>query len=378
MSADSPPPRPLIVPIFIPHAGCPHRCAFCDQSALTHTPPDLPGADAVAARVRTFRAGSRPERHPVQIAFYGGNFLGLPGDTVRSLLGAALGPIRRGEVDSIRFSTRPDTIDDARLALLEGFPVRDVELGAQSMDDRVLALSRRGHTAAQTREAAALVKDRGYNLGIQMMVGLPGDDPAVTAATGRAVADLGPSFVRIYPAVVLRGSPLDRRYRAGDYVPPTLADCVERAAALRLLFEGRGIDVIRTGLQASADLAPGAAVAAGPYHPAFGHLVLSKIFFDLAMAAGREWREARGGLGIARGERRGEVLVKTHPRRVNALRGMGNENLRVLERELGVRSVQVAGDPALGLWGLVLSDGSGRTILRRAVESPSPESSTGG
>ena len=376
MPADRSRAKPLIVPVFIPHAGCPHRCAFCDQSAITHAKPVLPDAAAVADRVRTFRSGARPDRHPVQIAFYGGNFLGLPDETVRSLLAAAQDHVRRGAVHSIRFSTRPDTIDERRLDLISMFSVADVELGAQSMDDRVLALSDRGHTAETTRRAAAMLKERGYKVGIQMMVGLPGEDPGGAAATGRAVADLRPDFVRIYPAVVLKGSGLARRFREGRYMPLSLADGVERTANLRLLFEARGIPVIRTGLQASADLAPGAAIEAGPYHPAFGHLVLSKIFWDMMM-------DASGELRVAGRESGGEIRVNAHPRRVNALRGMGNENLRALESMPGVRSVRAGSDPALGLWDLTVSDRTvsdriGRTIFRRAVESPGPGSSTGG
>ncbi len=365
MSADAP-SKPLIIPIFIPHAGCPHRCAFCDQAAITHVRSTLPDNAAIDAQVRNFRFAARPDRHPVQIAFYGGNFLGLSESTIHSLLTAAREHVRRGDVHSIRFSTRPDTIDDRRLALLSDFPVREVELGAQSMDDRVLALSNRGHTAETTRRAAAMLKARGYNVGIQMMVGLPGEDPEGAAASGRAVADLRPDFVRIYPTVVLRGSVLARRFREGRYPPLSLADGVGRTAALRLLFEGRGIPVIRTGLQASADLAPGAAIVAGPYHPAFGHLVLSKIFLDMMVDASGELIAASG-----------ELFFKAHPRRVNALRGMGNGNLRALESRPGVRSVRVGGDPALGPWDLTVSDRTGRTIFRRAVGSPGPGSSTG-
>ncbi len=370
MSPDHP-SRPLIIPVFIPQAGCPHRCVFCDQTAITRTAPAIPDPAAIAETVLTFRAGARKERHPVGIAFYGGNFLGLADPVLRSLLAAAQEQVRGGLVHSIRFSTRPDTIDDRRLDLLSDFSVGDVEIGAQSMDDRVLALSGRGHTADQTRRAVALLKTRGVRVGIQMMVGLPGDGPAVTAATGQAIADLLPDFVRIYPTVVLKGSALARRFREGRYEPPSLTDAVERTAALRLLFESRGIPVIRTGLQASADLAPGAAIEAGPYHPAFGHLVLSKIFLDLAVEAVGEWRAAGGAS-------RADIELRTHPRRTDALRGMGNENLRVLEREPGVRSVRVGSDPMLGRWDLLLSDRTGRIIRRRAIESPVPGSSTGG
>lgn len=367
MSADRPAAKPLIIPIFIPQAGCPHRCAFCDQTAITHADPVLPDSAVIAAQVHAYRAAARPGRHPVQIAFYGGNFLGLPEKTVHFLLSAAQEHVRQETIDSIRFSTRPDTIDDRRLDRLSAFSVRDVELGAQSMDDRVLALSGRGHTAETTRRAAATLKRRGFNLGIQMMVGLPGDDAATTAATGRAVADLSPDFVRIYPTVVLKGSGLARRFRAGRYRPLSLEDAVDRTAALRLRFESRGIPVIRTGLQASADLAPGAAIEAGPHHPAFGHLVLSKIFLDLAVSASR-------GLRVAGCGSEGELVFKTHPRRVNALRGMGNENLMKLENMSGGRALRVGPNPDLGIWDLTASDPTGRVIRRRAVESSAPGS----
>ncbi len=144
--------------------------------------------------------------------------------------------VESGKVGSIRFSTRPDTITNERLDILKEYPVSTIELGVQSMDDRVLTMAKRGHTSSDTVKAVAVLKERGYEIGLQMMVGLPGDDEATSLATGRRIADLAPDFVRIYPAVVLKNSLLAKWYKEGKYTPLSLEPCVTLVKKLHLLF----------------------------------------------------------------------------------------------------------------------------------------------
>ena len=184
------------------------------------------------------------------MSFYGGNFLGLESPKILSLLAEADRFARSGAVDSIRFSTRPDTITPERLDLVSGFPVATVEIGAQSMDDGVLAQSRRGHSAEDTRTAVRRLKARGLEVGLQMMVGLPGDTPEKALETAREIAALSPDFVRIYPTLVLKNSRLATWYHQGRYAPLSLDAAVSDVADFYAFFSLRRIPVIRMGLQA--------------------------------------------------------------------------------------------------------------------------------
>lgn len=328
--------RPFIIPVFLPHHGCPHRCIFCNQTAITGTKQNLLASETLAAWINEFLNYKRRKRHPVQIAFYGGNFLGLKTDDIKRLLAEATRFVTAGKVDGIRFSTRPDTIDHRRLDFIEPFPVTTIEVGVQSMDDQVLAAANRGHTAADTQKALALLKERTYEIGLQMMVGLPGDDETKALATGRRLAAFLPDFVRIYPTVVLANSVLAECYQNGSYSPWTLDRCVTCVKNLYLLFCSQDIPVVRMGLQPSEDLAKDAAVLAGPYHPAFGHLVHSEIFLDMAMAAIR----------LAKSNRKA-ITLKVHPRSISKMRGLNNQNLEILKKKFKIESLQIVPDYAL-------------------------------
>ncbi|PID73256.1 MAG: radical SAM protein [Desulfobacterales bacterium] len=334
--------RPFIVPVFIPHAGCPHQCVFCDQGLITSRKSGicgrLPEKTEMVARIRRFISWRRDSGAAVEIAFFGGNFLGLPPGRTAGLLALAQSFIDEGAADGIRFSTRPDTVTPDRLTRLAGFSVSTVEVGIQSMDDAVLRKSRRGHTRRDARNAARLVRESGYRLGLQMMTHLPGQDHDGALATGRELASLEPDFVRIYPTVVLKNSPLDRMRLAGDYVPATLEESVETVAALLGIFTEADIPVIRMGLQPDEGLISGGAVTGGPFHPAFGHLVHSRIFLDRAAARLNEAKISGGA-----------VELRVHPRNISRMRGQKNENIRQLCRRFHLSAVTVTADETLAL-----------------------------
>ncbi|OGQ85453.1 MAG: hypothetical protein A2512_00420 [Deltaproteobacteria bacterium RIFOXYD12_FULL_56_24] len=274
---------PFVIPIFIAHQGCPHQCLFCNQRSITGAAEGM----VTAREVRETILGQLawPRRHPeapVQVAFYGGSFTGLTLARQRELLGAAQPFLAAGQVQELRLSTRPDYVTPEIAGFLRMQGVGIVELGAQSLDDRVLADSGRGHTAAQVRTAVACLKEAGIQVGLQLMLGLPGDCPATALAGGRRAAELEPDLVRLYPCLVVSGSPLAELYRQGRYQPLSLLRAVALAARLRAIFEAHRIPVVRMGLQPSASLEK--AVLAGPYHPAFGELVLSRLFFKQVRA----------------------------------------------------------------------------------------------
>lgn len=328
-------PKPLVIPIFIPHSGCPHQCAFCNQSIITEKNRRyiIPSDEEIQKVVEEFLA-YRGKREEVQLAFFGGNFLGLQPDEITLLLSSAQRLADRGKIDSVRFSTRPDTITKERLELIAPYPVSTIEIGVQSMSDQVLKMARRGHTAEDTIKAVRILKEfdrsglytkssvknlttthsngqigKKFITGMQMMVGLPseyadniaGCDKArftdnidevqfkdgIEAAqfkydilTAQKIAEFKPDFVRIYPLIVLEGSLIARWYRAGRYKPISLDECVQLVKKIFLIFQRHNIPVIRMGLQASDLLQDKLSMVAGPWHPAFGHLVYSEIFFD--------------------------------------------------------------------------------------------------
>lgn len=272
---------PLVIPIFIPHQGCPHRCLFCNQQPITGVAEQAPTDDttkAIAATIRLWLGRSPRQGRRVQVAFYGGSFTGLPQGQQHQLLSAVQPFIRQGQVDGIRLSTRPDYVDYDTPSMLLSLGVETVELGVQSMEESVLKQSQRGHNVWQIANAIAILKGAGLSTGAQLMLGLPGETTASAIAGAHRLAALGPDFARLYPVLVIRGSGLEVWHRQGRYRPLSLWRAVVLAGRLTRILDQQGIKVIRTGLQPSAELE--ANLVAGPYHPAFGELVKSRLLFN--------------------------------------------------------------------------------------------------
>jgi len=329
-------PRPFIIPLFVPHMGCPHQCVFCNQTSITGREGSKLPPGQVRERIAQFFGFKGAHRSTVEIAFYGGSFLGLPASYRAALLKEAQTFVEKGEVNSIRFSTRPDTVTTHALAQVAHYAVGTIEVGAQSMDDKVLALSQRGHTAADTRQAVKLLKAHGLKVGVQIMPGLPGATYDSILETGQKVAKLRPDFVRIYPTVVVKNTALEKWYKAGTFTPLGLADAVEVTKRLYLLFNDWGIQVTRMGLQPSGSLLEEGTVVAGPFHPAFGHLVLSAVFFDRAA------RTLESEPGLSK-----RIALKVSPSDVSRLIGQKKENVSRLIQRFRLERLQVLPDPAV-------------------------------
>jgi histone acetyltransferase (RNA polymerase elongator complex component) len=328
--------RPFIVPVFIPHAGCPHRCAFCNQTVIGDRPEDIPSEEDVTAEISRFLSYRQPHHGAPQISFYGGTFLGVGEERILKLLRIAARFVSRGQAAGIRFSTRPDTITPGTLDLIQRFPVRTIELGVQSMDDAVLQRSQRGHTALATRRAVGLLKDRGYTIGLQMMIGLPGQDDASAMSTAHEIAGLEPDAVRIYPTIVLKNSRLEQWYQDGAYQPLSLDAAVTQVKNLYGFFREKQIPVIRMGLQASDNLDSNKFIIAGPYHPAFGHLVHSQIFFDKAAAALASERTPIH-----------KTALRVHPSNISKMRGLKNANIEQLKSTYQLDAIEVIPDTSV-------------------------------
>lgn len=265
--------KPLILPVFVPHMGCPHQCVFCNQFHITGQwqPPDLTQLSA-QAEAWTCSGGQTPE-----LAFYGGSFTAIEPAVQERLLASAATLKAQGRISGIRLSTRPDALDDDVLSRLLRYGVETVEIGVQSLDEEVLRESQRGHTAMQAEEAIRRVKATGFRCGAQMMVALPADTPEKSLATGRRLVALGPDMVRIYPTAVICDTPLAEAYAKGAYRPWSLDEVLDTVAALLAAFDLAHIPVIRVGLQAEDNLSKGDVIA-GAYHPALGELAKARLF----------------------------------------------------------------------------------------------------
>jgi len=265
------------IPIFIPHEGCPNDCIFCNQRKITGLATSMTPEDA-ATQIATQLSYLPTTNRTVEVAFFGGSFTGLPLGLQEEFYRVA--DSFRPQIDGIRLSTRPDYIRPETLALATRWGVTTIELGAQSAVDSVLAKNNRGHTFAQTVAASNAIHDAGIALGLQMMTGMYGSSKAEDLQTATALVKLKPDCVRIYPVLVLKETALAKLYLQGEYQPQTLETAVQTAKDVLQLFRQAQIPVIRMGLHAGEDLREEGAVLAGPFHPAFGELVESRLWRD--------------------------------------------------------------------------------------------------
>jgi histone acetyltransferase (RNA polymerase elongator complex component) len=343
----------MIIPIFIMNRGCPHRCLFCNEELTAENRPERLEETGFQETVRAYLRGRGRKTGPVQIAFYGGTFTGMPREEQRRLLELAAFFLKEGTVDAIRISTRPDEIDAEGLDLIKDFGVRTVEVGAQSLDDDVLRLSRRGHTAADTQHALSLLRERGFATGIHLMAGLPGDSPERFAGTIDKVIALSPDTVRIHPTIVLRDTPLADAFLRGDYTPLTLSEAVSQCKDALKKLTAAGIAVIRMGLQTTRGLEEPGAVVAGPFHSAFRSLVESAIFLEMATAL----CESTLSLGCARGK---SLTFTVSPADVSHLNGPRKGNIATLKERFKPVDMRIAADPSLQRRTLILTAGNRR------------------
>ncbi len=268
--------RHINIPIFIPHEGCPNACVFCNQHTITQKEGGGALRD-IRPEIDECLKTIGKESCECEIAFFGGSFTGIGKDKMIRLLDTAQEYVERGRVESIRLSTRPDFIDGEILDILSRYSVRHIELGIQSLDDRVLALSKRGHTADDTKKACALILERGFSLTGQMMIGLPGATPESEVATAKGICKLGADSARIYPTVVFYDTELCHMSMVGEYTPLENETAAERSAEVLRVFFENGVNVLRIGLQASEGLRSDN-IYGGANHSAIGEMAFSYFY----------------------------------------------------------------------------------------------------
>ncbi len=268
---------PLIIPIFITHEGCPHRCLFCNQEPITGQNHQV-GPREVRDEIHKWLQRSPALGRRVETAFYGGSFTALPVSRQRELLQAVQPFLDSGEVQAIRLSTRPDYIDSQSADFLSTYGVQTVELGIQSMSNAVLAASKRGHSVEQSIKAINFLNASKLRIGAQLLLGLPMETMLSTLQGVRRLTTMKIDFVRLYPALVIKGSGLAELYRQHKYRPLTMNQTIALTARISSILSRYHIPVIRIGLPASRELEEN--LLAGPYHPALGEMVAARIFFN--------------------------------------------------------------------------------------------------
>ena len=271
-----------IIPIFVPHEGCPHDCVFCNQNRITGSTTKV-DADFVKNTIEEYLSTIPRESSIVEVSFFGGSFTAINIEKQKELLAVAKAYKDKGAIDYIRLSTRPDYIDDAILTNLKYYSADIIELGVQSLDSEVLHKSSRGHSAEDVYKASKLIKEYGFVLGHQIMLGLPGDTFEKDIATTKKIIELKPAVCRIYPALVIKETPMEVLYNKGLYSPYTLEEAVDIAKIIYGLLKVNDINVIRIGLQPTEEITEGKSMVAGPFHPAFRELVESSLMNEMIL-----------------------------------------------------------------------------------------------
>lgn len=313
------------VGLFVPHNGCPNQCSFCNQKAISGHKNQVT-ADDVDKAVEI--AVNNPDSTGGEIAFFGGSFTAIDRETMTTLLSAAYKYVKNGSFKGIRVSTRPDAIDDEICDILKSYGVTAVELGAQSMDDRVLMLNQRGHTSNDVVVAGKMLKKYGFELGLQMMTGLYGSTDKDSIDTAKKIIEQSPDTVRIYPTVVLENTRLAELYRNGDYIPQTVESASDLCAKLLMMFFDADIKVIRTGLHSGGGVE--GEYIAGAYHPAFKELCEGKIYLSKAMDYINK-----------NSIEKGSIEIHVTPSAISKMTGQKKTNISFL-RQMGYQSKIVA------------------------------------
>jgi histone acetyltransferase (RNA polymerase elongator complex component) len=310
----------MIIPIFITHSGCPHRCIFCNQEIASGCFPAELKKNVFDAEVNSYLNSNKDKTKKVEIAFYGGNFTGLYPSYQNKLLSWANAYIQAGIVHSIRISTRPDYITENILTLLKKGGVTTVEIGAQSFIDEVLQFAQRGHDSTAIIKAMRLLKDFSFQTSLHLMAGLPKDTKERFIYSIEKTIELKPDMARIHPVLVFKNTTLADEYRQGKYIPLELSEAIELCSLALDKLSAAGIRIIRFGLHLSDEMKKAGTVLAGPIHPSFGSLVHSSIYFRHAVKLLNEFpKDTR------------EIRFNLSRHDISYFRGSNNKNIAAIK-----------------------------------------------
>lgn len=266
-----------IIPIFVAQEGCPHNCVFCNQHKITGEKNEIIDENYVRDTIEAYINTIDRENSILEVSFFGGTFTGIPIERQNSLLKVAKEYKDKGIIDYIHMSTRPDYINKDILDNLKKYSADIIELGVQSLDDEVLLKSGRGHSVEEVYKASKLIKEYGFTLGHQIMLGLPGDTFKKNIETVEKSLEMKPDIARIYPALVIKDTPMEYMLKKQIYEPYTLDEAIDVTKILYSMYDKEGVKVIRIGLQPTEEINENKDVISGPFHPAFRELVEGKI-----------------------------------------------------------------------------------------------------
>ena len=303
------------IPIFLPELACPFRCVYCNQFSITGK-QQLPDIQEVKNTIDKYLDSFKEDDRFVEVAFFGGNFTGLPEKMQDDFLKIVQPYLEKGVIDGIRCSTRPDYIDEKRVKILKSFGMKNIELGAQTTNDDILQKCGRGHTFKDIENASQIIVNEGITLGLQMMLGLPFDSFGNDMQTARDIVRLGAKETRIYPCIVVKDTELERMYKTGEYKPLALDEAVEQSATLYEYFTENDVKVLRIGLHTSDDL-NGDAFIAGPYHKNFAEMVFSRLW-------GRKFDKID--------EKTDKIVIEVPENQLNHAIGYQGENKKKLQK----------------------------------------------
>ncbi len=280
-----------IIPIFVTHQGCPHSCVFCNQDKITGVNEDIT-AQTVQNTISKYLDTIQNKSATIEVSFFGGTFTGIREEKQRELLEVAKEFKDKKLIDKIRLSTRPDYINDHILTYLKAYGVDIIELGVQSLDEDVLKKAGRGHTALDVINASKLIKEYKFILGHQIMPGLPGDTFEKDIDTTKASLKMDPDICRIYPALVIKETPMEKMYKCNDYIPYSLEEAVDVSKTMYDMYRKSKVKVIRIGLQPTESINEGGDIVAGPFHPSFRELVEGSLLTDIILEKMQEQKNA--------------------------------------------------------------------------------------
>lgn len=330
--------KEYIIPIFVPHLGCPNSCTFCNQKTISGQSKQVTAKD-VRDTIEYYLSNFKDNNKYVEVAFFGGSFTGIEEEVQEELLQAAFEYIKQKKVNSIRISTRPDYINKKILKRLKKYKVKTIELGVQSTNNYILSRCQRGHTFDDVKKASKLIRRKRFVLGHQMMVGLPESTKLDEINTTKSLIKLKPKIVRIYPVLVIKGTKLEEEYKNNEYIPLTVNQAVERCKDIVSMFNKKKIKVIRLGLQNTNTIdEPGhkeSEVVAGPYHPAFRQLVESSMWYDSMLEHIKQFNTKVK-----------VVEIRANPININNIIGHKKENINKLNEIYDVE-VNVTSDESI-------------------------------
>ncbi len=305
------------IPIFIPEKACPFRCVYCNQYHIADLMKPME-PEAIISLVESYLE-TIPKHALTRVAFFGGSFTGMSILEQKRYLQVVSPYLERGDISGIQLSTRPDYINSEILQLLKDYGVSIIELGAQSLDDEVLRAAGRGHIAAEVQQASSLILEKGFQLGLQMMIGLPGDTFEKSLDTAQKIIEWGAHYTRIYPALVIRDTELEEMYLQKKYTPLTLEEAVNWCRSLMALFTANNVTILRMGLHPSEGLLTGHNLVAGPFHVSFKELVQtahwSSVFDQEIQSSGTQ------------------ITVKINPKQLNSAVGYYGKNKKWLQQK---------------------------------------------